>query len=396
MDYRIELPDNCEMYIGEFHSLKAEISRNQRKIEEHTSSGISLCSTTKKGLEYRVIDSLEELDRVDEKLKNKPNYILPHYKTSPVNSHETVEDVYHENGVDAISEDSMICIYQQAADILKSNGFKLNKLLLDEETANYSIWAGGKKKGMGTYKVFSPGIEFVDPTTSKVFLQYDVFEKDKIQLFLESIQHIQRVQDEISTKCLMMLTPNAFSSLLFALLFYMSGNHSQDEISQLCKIPILSKVIINSTDNKIVQGTVDGDGNYYTSQTLLQNDNLNGLAALRNQRWKVDYKAAPICRPHKISVEKGEEKLAHILNSRGIALVNDLKFENSIDFNTMNFFSIITINIYKEDLSIVGQRSLPYKGNVIHILQHIKEITYDRQYGANMILAPYALTDIEI
>ena len=105
----------------------------------------------------------------------------------------------------------------------------------------------------------------------------------------------------------------------------------------------------------------------------------------------------PIKRPHKISILEGKSKSGELLDAGDVVpLVNDFKFETTINFNTMDFFSTITVNIYKNSTTVVGQRSFPFKGNVLHILSHVKEMSSDRLYGANTFLVPYALTDINI
>jgi len=399
MGYRFNLPQNSEMFIGEFHSVRVEVSDTQKKMEEHISSGISLCTFTEKGREYRVLDSAKEVNYIGELPKIPPNYILPAYKCYDATL--LYKEKAGNSSVDGVFEPApkvkeFLEFYKDSAKILSENGFKLKKLLIDEENSSYSIWKGNKKKGSGIYKVFSPGIEFYDPLTDKVFLKFDIFDEYKLNDFYLRIQRLRPIRRASEKRCRLMLTPNALSSLVFALLFWLSQDLNRERAPAMEKITMLSQIVINAEDNKIVEGTIDGDGNFYTPTPFLKNDCFSGLTVLQSQRWKVDYKAVPIKRPHKISILEGKSKSGELLDAGDVALVNDFKFENNINFNTMDFFSTITVNIYKNSTTVVGQRSFPFKGNVLHILSHVKEMSSDRLYGANTFLVPYALTDINI
>lgn len=276
-------------------------------------------------------------------------------------------------------------------------GLRLEKLTLERYILAYKLANTHGVKGSGYKLLCSPTVLVTDK--SGIERQYTkifslIPHSEAIDKLYNSIDPVNigngSTLDDLKIEHLL-LSSHAVSELVYLLLFFLNDQalkfgksyitENLDNLESALKISPLISIEENSQHNKIVGGSVDGEGSKRVPNYIFKNGifkkllssfasgtTKNGSASV----YRFDYNTLPHTKASKIYVKGGEIPVQAIIKQHDlIATVDTLQgiFE-SIDRLTFNFTALLEMKVYRYG-EYLGRKTIKINSNLLKVLSSI-------------------------
>lgn len=397
----VQAHSNADLFVCINQFYRIQCKKEEISIQHSFVSGMSTCRYSQDSMDFFACNGIAKSNLIDFKLNPIAHSIL--HKGLPA---QCVNSAEH-NNIDAsfslinITENDCRIIWNKQLEQLSDYNFTLTDLMMHIQNDVYFYFSSTGNEGYSTRTLFSPGI-IIQQSPACFFSIFPSFNVNDIANLIGIVNHraeMLPIVNDFNSLQHVLFSGTAICDLVFYFAMMLSepivkaGNSaiSYADIGTDCFSKVLN-MEENSISNKIILGTVDGEGMPRIPSMIINHGKITSLftsgidnlgISSTGSAYRFSHTEIPQVRPSKVSLH-GNESLEEIIKQhRDIILIDNLAgHRESISLKTSRFEAYSTATIIKNGI-YTARCPIKLQTTLKDIFKNIICVANDTHYGAD-------------